>query len=576
MSKAKIELPPKLIPVFTGKARYRGAWGGRGSGKTKAFAKMSAVVAYMRAAAGEEGVILCGREYMNSLEDSSMEEVKSAIRSEPWLAAQFDIGEKYIRTKCRRVSYVFAGLRHNLDSIKSKANILIAWVDEAETVSDAAWRKLLPTVRTKGSEIWISWNPENPESATNKRFYFDPPEGSKIVKLNWQDNPWWNDELNNERLNDLRKNPDFYDHIWEGEFLSITDAQIFKGAFEIKEFEPDYDYGEPLHGIDFGFAQDPTTCVQVYVKDNCLYIRRECGKVGLELDETAQYISDHIQSASKYVIRADSARPESISYLSRHGLPSIEGVEKWKGSVEDGIAHIRSYDRVYIHPECEQTAREFRNYSYKVDPRTDDILPVVVDKFNHYIDACFSGDTEVVVNGELMKFRDIPSQGVITGYDGSETEYFNGGLIRSDSLCRVILDSGDSVECTPDHEFLTTEGWCRAENLSGKTLCESSLFQTNSSLSVPTNANLHGEDSQESITSKEGVQRAASRSLSTNTQKLKTVVEVVHKKGEHETYCVTVPKGGCFSLPSGIIVSNCRYALAPMIKGEYFDWKTYL
>ena len=387
MSKAQIELPPKLIPVFSGNYRYRGSYGGRGSGKTKGFAKMSAIRAYMHAASGREGVILCGREFMNSLEDSSMEEVKQAIRSEPWLEAQFDIGEKYIRTKDRKVSYIFAGLRHNLESIKSKANILIAWVDEAETVSDAAWRKLIPTVRESGSEIWVTWNPENPESATNQRFFFNPPESSKIVRLNWQDNPWWNKELEQERVHDQRTNPDFYDHIWEGEFLEITDAQVFKGSFVVEDFEIDHTHGEPLHGMDFGFAQDPTTCVECYVKGNSLYIRRECGKVGLELDDTGTYVNHYIPTSKLYTVRADSARPESISYLSRNGIPYIEGVDKWKGSVEDGIAYLRAFDKIYIHPSCEEAAREFRRYSYKTDPRTDDILPVVLDKYNHYIDA---------------------------------------------------------------------------------------------------------------------------------------------------------------------------------------------
>lgn len=124
--RAQIELPPKLIPVFTGPARYRGAHGGRGSGKTRTFALMTAVRAMMFAEAGISGVILCGREFMNSLEDSSMEEVKQAIRSVPWLDAYFEMGEKFIRTKNRRVSYVFVGLRHNVDSLKSKARVLLA------------------------------------------------------------------------------------------------------------------------------------------------------------------------------------------------------------------------------------------------------------------------------------------------------------------------------------------------------------------------------------------------------------------------------------------------------------------
>lgn len=227
MTTARIELPPKLIPVFTGKARYRGAYGGRGSAKTRSFAKMAAVHAFRCAQAGQEGIILCGREFMNSLDESSMAEVKAAIASEPWLAAHFDVGEKYIRTLDRRVAFKFAGLRHNLDSIKSKAKILLLWVDEAEPVSEAAWRKVVPTVREEGSEIWLTWNPERKSSATHKRFREDPPEGAKIVEINWRDNPWFPDVLERERQDDLAKRPDDYEHVWEGGFKTAYEGAYF-------------------------------------------------------------------------------------------------------------------------------------------------------------------------------------------------------------------------------------------------------------------------------------------------------------------------------------------------------------
>ena len=148
MNTTKIEMPPKLIPVFAGDSRYRGAYGGRGSGKTRTFALMTAIRAYMFAESGHSGVILCAREFMNSLDESSMEEIKSAIRSIDWLNDYFDIGEKYIRTKNGAIRYVFSGLRHNLDSLKSKAKILICWIDEAEGVSEAAYSKLIPTARS--------------------------------------------------------------------------------------------------------------------------------------------------------------------------------------------------------------------------------------------------------------------------------------------------------------------------------------------------------------------------------------------------------------------------------------------
>ncbi|HII3692596.1 TPA: PBSX family phage terminase large subunit [Pasteurella multocida] len=387
--KTQIEIPPKLIPVFSKpNMRYRGSFGGRGSAKTRTFAKMTAVVAYQRAMNNESGVILCGREFMNSLEDSSLEEIKQAIRSEPFLEAFFEIGEKFVRTKCGRISYVFTGLRHNLDSIKSKARILLAWVDEAESVSEIAWRKLLPTVRESNSEVWVTWNPEKKGSATDLRFRQSIPENAMIVEMNYTDNPWFPDVLEQERLNDKKRLDDAtYRWIWEGAYLEASEAQIFKGKYEELEFKPNQDFNGPYFGLDFGFAKDPTAAVKCWVFDNNLYIEHEAGKTGLELDHTADFVKERVPDIERHILRADSARPESISYLKRNGIPRIEGVKKWSGSVEDGIEHIKSYRKIYIHPRCKETLREFRLYSYKTDRLTGDVLPTVLDEHNHYIDA---------------------------------------------------------------------------------------------------------------------------------------------------------------------------------------------
>jgi len=234
---ATVMLPPKLIPVFTKDARYRGAYGGRGSGKTRNFAKMAAIHGYRCAEAGQEGQIVCGREFQNSLADSSMEEVKRAIRSEPWLDAYYEIGEKFIRTRNRRVRFTFSGLRYSIDNLKSASRILLMWVDEAEKVMEGSWRKAIPSVREAGSEIWLTWNPESDMSATHKRFREDPPEGAKIVELNWRDNPWFPAVLEAERLEDQAKRPDTYEHIWEGGFLNVLDGAYFAREMRAAENE---------------------------------------------------------------------------------------------------------------------------------------------------------------------------------------------------------------------------------------------------------------------------------------------------------------------------------------------------
>lgn len=395
MTTAKLEIPPKLIPVFTGPARYRYAYGGRGSAKTRTFALMTAVRAMMWAEAGVSGTILCGREYMNSLEDSSMEEVKQAIASTPWLNAYFDMGERFIRTKNRRVDYTFTGLRHNLDSIKSRARILIAWIDEAEGVPEIAWQKLLPTVREANSEVWVTWNPEKENSPTDSRFRKNTPPEALGCEINYNDNPFFPAVLDLERQADRQRLDDqTYAWVWEGAYRENSDAQILSGKYQVQEFTPQDNWDGPYFGIDWGFSQDPTAGVKLWINDGNLYVEYEAGRVGLENDDIAGFMIQRLPGIEKHVVRSDSARPETISHVKSKGrnhdrpcLPKIEGVEKWKGSVEDGIAHLRSYKSIIIHPRCKEFLNEARKYSYKVDRQTGDILTTIVDAHNHYMDA---------------------------------------------------------------------------------------------------------------------------------------------------------------------------------------------
>lgn len=226
-----VQLPAKLAEVFEGPADVRGAYGGRGSAKTRTFAKLTAVRALMWDQMGREGVIVCGREHLNSLDDSSMAEVKLAIQSEPWLAREFDIGEKYIRTKSKRISYKFSGMeKKTVMSLKSKARILLLWADEAEPITDAAWDIVLPTLREEDSELWVTWNPMRKSSATDRRFRQTKDPLFKVVELNWRDNPWFPKIMERKRLRWLEKDPDSYDHVWEGAY-----ATAVKGAYFTKQ-----------------------------------------------------------------------------------------------------------------------------------------------------------------------------------------------------------------------------------------------------------------------------------------------------------------------------------------------------
>ena len=349
--KAQINVPPKLKPVFVGNARYRGSYGGRGSGKTRTFALMTAVRGYEWGKQGRQGQILCGREFMNSLDDSSLEEIKTAIRSIDWLNDYYDVGEKYIRSKDGNISYTFVGLRRSLDAIKSKARILLAWVDEAESVSDMAWQKLIPTVREQDSEIWVTWNPESKYSATHERFRENPPSGAKIVEMNWSDNPWFPDVLEQERLSDKEQRPDFYDHIWEGDFLTFSEGAYYaremreaKAESRLREVKYDRSKGV-ITAWDLGVGDSTAIWFAQFINTEVHLIDYYEGSgVGLEhyvkvLQEKGYVYDSHILPHDVRVRELGSgmSRLETLSDL---GIRDVEIAPQL--NIDDGIQKVRS------------------------------------------------------------------------------------------------------------------------------------------------------------------------------------------------------------------------------------------
>lgn len=384
----KISLPPKLIPVFTqprGAVRYRGARGGRGSGKSFSFAKMALVFGAI-----ERLRILCAREIQASIEESFYAELKNAIDSDPWLASEYDILKNRIINRLTGTEFFFKGLRHNISSIKSMAQIDICIIEEAEDVPEQSWIDLEPTIRAEKSEIWAIWNPRKEGSPVDTRLVKNADDSMVVAELQWWDNPFFTDRLNMQRERD-RKVLDSatYEHIWEGQYLVRSKAQILHDKIKVEEFVGNPFWAGPYYGLDFGFSQDPTAGNMMWVDEeaNRLYIEYDFAKVGLELDDTAEYTTKKLPGSDRHTVRADSARPESISYLKRNGLPKITGVAKGKGSVEDGISYLRSFSEIVIHPRCGDTIREARLYSYKTDRLTGDVLPDIVDANNHNIDA---------------------------------------------------------------------------------------------------------------------------------------------------------------------------------------------
>lgn len=373
------DLVPDAFAGLVRPARYKVMYGGRGGGKSWSIARVLVLLATM-----SKLRILCAREFQNSIADSVHRLLSDQIYS-LGLIGKFEITKTSIRAE-NGSEFLFKGLRHNAAEIKSTEGIDVCWVEEAQRVSADSWELLLPTIRKESSEIWISFNPYGAEDPTYKRFVQSPPPNSWVRRINYDENPHFPDVLRQEMEHSRATDPDGYAHIWLGEPNAVSDAQVLRGRYRIEPFEPQAGWGGPYFGADWGFSVDPTALVRCWVNGRTLYIEHEAWGVGVDIDQTPA-LFDSVPGAREHVIRADCARPETISHMQRHGYPRVTACDKWAGSVEDGTEHLRSYEQIIIHPRCKHVADEARLWSYKTDRLTGDVLPVLLDKNDHTMDA---------------------------------------------------------------------------------------------------------------------------------------------------------------------------------------------
>lgn len=326
---------------------------------------------------------VCVREIQKSLNQSVKKLLELKIEA-LGVGSMFDVQESVIKAK-NGGQIIFQGMQnHTADSIKSLEGYDVAWVEEAQSLSQRSLDLLRPTIRKPGSELWFTWNPNQDTDPIDALLRGDnPPPDSIVVQANYMDNPWLPDVLQAEMEYDRKRDPDKYAHVWLGEYQRNSEARVFRN-WTVQEFE------RPIgtifrQGLDFGFAVDPTAFVRCSLDGNALYIDYEAVMIGCEIVNTPDLLRQ-VPDSNKWFITADSARPETISHLKNHGYPKITYAKKGAGSVEDGIEFLKSFD-IFVHPRCTETIKELTLYSYKVDPLTEQVLPILEDKKNHVIDA---------------------------------------------------------------------------------------------------------------------------------------------------------------------------------------------
>ena len=390
MMEVEAKFPPKLRSLFDPK-RYKVLYGGRGGAKSWGIAR-----ALLIEGTQQPLRILCAREVQNSIQDSVYTLLKDQI-----IALRLDAFYQLTQSEIRGINgtlFVFAGLKHNIGSIRSKEGLDRVWVEEADGVSNSSWDALIPTIRKEQSEIWISFNPQLDTDPTYKRFVLNPPSNSWVEKIGWQDNPWFPDVLRQEKDDLERKDTDAFLNVWEGHCRQTLEGAIY--ARELRAATAD--------GRITKVPYDPLKPVDVFCdlgwSDNTSlwFVQR----VGFEFhvlesyqnsQEAWNHYLQYIQSRN-YVLGhiwlPHDARAKSLATgRTIHEITMAAGFKTKitpNISVEDGINALRTVfaNTFWDETKCADGLQALRRYRYEVDPDTKQFSRKPLhDDASHYADA---------------------------------------------------------------------------------------------------------------------------------------------------------------------------------------------
>ncbi len=404
-------MAPAFWPVFSDirKERHSVYWlkGGRGSTKSS-FVAIAIVIGIM---IDPNANALILRKVADTIRTSVLENIL-------WAIDTLGVADQFHSIKSpAEVTYlptgqkiIFKGLDDSkkLKSIKLKRGYFkFLWFEEADEFSGMAEiRNVEQSVLRGGVKFveFITYNPPNDpanwvnvETAAEEEARKDPDfvTDRYVHHSTYLEVPpeWLGPKFLSDAEKLKKRDPLAYDHEYLGLAVGRAEQIIFHGYWKEKEFDtPSQDriyQGRFFNGADWGFSQDPTALVRAFIMieagERNLYIDREAGGVGIDLDELPQ-LFDSIPGARRTKWYGDNSRPETVSYVAGKGF-AIDSAPKWPGSVEDGIAYLKTFDNIYVHPSCVKIIEEFKKYSYKVDKHTKEVLPIIVDKWNHYIDA---------------------------------------------------------------------------------------------------------------------------------------------------------------------------------------------
>lgn len=370
-----------MVPLWSNKHRHFALFGGRGGAKSHGIA--NAIIAH---SSQRNERVVCGRQFQNSIRDSSKALLEAKIR-DMGLSGSWSSTERELVNSSTKSRITFIGMDRNPDSAKSLEGATIFWGEEAQTFTKRSIELIIPTLRAKGSRLYWSWNPRYTDDPIDAFFRGQtPPSRSYIRAVGYQDNPWfYQTEMPQEMADMRRTNPKRCEHVWGGAYDENPDGLILPNH-EIgrPEYIPQKCY--PRFGIDFGFASDATALVKSYLipEISCIYIAQEAHGHGIPTRDLPA-LMDQVTESRDWPIIGDSSRPETIEALCHAGF-NVMGSRKGAGSVRDGLTWMQGY-KLLIDPRCTQTAYEVKRYKWKED-RNGRIMPTPDGRCeDHCIDA---------------------------------------------------------------------------------------------------------------------------------------------------------------------------------------------
>lgn len=388
-------IPTEYKRLFDTDWREAAIYGGRYSLKSHTVARVLLIKARQ-----SKTRVACFREFQNSIADSSYQLLADLIKE--YNLKDFVITNNSIVNTLNGSDFIFKGLWNNEQSIKSIEGIDIAWVEEAQTVSEKSLEVLTPTVRKDGSQIIYTYNRLLEEDPVHKRLVLEGRPNTLIINVNYDIALKYNmmpEVIRLEMEDDKAKRPGLYRHKWLGEPHNL-ERKIYTD-WEVIDSIP-HEARLERYGLDFGYSNDPTAIVAIYKYNGGFILDEITYQKGL----SNKQIADTLINIDRALVIADSAEPKSIDEIKMYGvnvLPSLKG----QGSINKGIQFVQD-QKISVTKRSNNILKEYRNYLWKID-KEGKIVNVPEDVFNHSLDAVryaldtYNNKEKTILNSNINK-----------------------------------------------------------------------------------------------------------------------------------------------------------------------------